>query len=201
MTLPAHEIPIPGPADQLSARIRDLVPEIETERLRLRAPTLADVDAYAEIACGPRGRGIGGPMSRDDAFRDFAMMVAGWTLRGHGLWTIEPKAGGEPLGFALIGFEPGDREPELGFMLREPAEGRGYAFEAASAARAFGFGRLGLPSMVSWIEEGNARSRALAERLGAALDEFPDVDAAGEVVYRHPHAAAPAAPGETGALQ
>lgn len=199
MMRPPHEIPIPGPADELSARIRALVPEIETERLRLRSPTLADVDAYAEIACGPRGRGIGGPMSREDAFRDFAMMVAGWPLRGHGIWTIERRAGGEPLGFALIGFEPGDREPELGFMLREPAEGRGYAFEAASAARAFGFGRLGLPSMVSCVEAGNVRSKALAERLGATPDEFPDGDSTGAAIYRHPRSAPPSSTGRTGA--
>ena len=186
MTRPPHEMPIPGPAADLGAEMAALIPEVETERLRLRAPRLEDVDAYASIACDEiRGQGIGGPMSREDAFRDFAMVAAGWLLRGHGLWTIAPKEGGSALGFVLLGFEPGDREPELGYMLTAGAEGRGIAAEAARAARKVGFGRLGLPSMVSYINETNHRSVALAERIGARRDIPEDWPHADTFVYRH----------------
>lgn len=183
---PAHEVSMPGQAADLAPRLRAGVPVVDTPRLRLRAPVLEDFPVYAGIACGPRGAGIGGPMTREDAFDDFAKMVAGWLLRGHGLWTIDPRAGGAPLGFVLIGFEPGDREPELGFMLTEAAEGRGIAAEAAAAARDHGFGALGLPSMASYIARGNARSQALAERLDARLEMPADWDDPDTLVYRHP---------------
>ena len=90
-------------------------------------------------------------------------------LRGHGLWTVEPLAGGAPLGFVLIGFEPGDREPELVNLFRSTAEGQGHAFEAATAARDHARA-LGLPVLVGCIDPANTRSRRLTERLGAVRD-------------------------------
>ncbi len=189
MTLP-HERPTASAAAAgLAARMAALIPVIETARCRLRAPRIDDFDAYAEIACSPRGRGIGGPMDRGAAWADFMQMCATWLLRGHGAWTVEGKDTDEVLGFVLIGFEPGDLEPELGFAFREPAEGRGLAYEAAAAARKHGFEALRLPTLVSYVSEFNDRSSRLAERLGARRD------VAGEAalppggttrIYRHP---------------
>nr|WP_246849531.1 GNAT family N-acetyltransferase [Rubellimicrobium arenae] len=174
----------------MAARLGALVPSIETERLRLRLPTLADFPAWAEILCSPRSVHMGGPYDRDEAYMEFASAVGAWLLRGHGAWTIESRASGEALGFVLLGFEPGDQEPELGFFLRTMAEGQGIAEEAARAARRHGW-TLGLPSLVSYIDPPNARSVALAERLGARRD--PEAEAAlagtvseGALVYRHP---------------
>ena len=180
-----HERPSTGPAAALAARLQALIPVIETERLRLRAPRIGDFDAYAGIACGPRGEGIGGPMSREDAWADFMQVTGTWLLRGHGGWTIEDRATGELLGFVLIGFEPGDREPELGFLLTRDAEGRGIATEAAAAARDHGFGPLGLSSMVSYVHENNRRSIALAERLGGVREIPDDWDEPDTLVFRH----------------
>ncbi len=100
-----HECPIPGPAADFAATLAAQLPVIETARLRLRAPRLADFDAWAEIFGGPAGPQLGGPFDRDDAFTDFAATCGLWLLRGHGVWTVEPKVGGEVLGFVLIGFE------------------------------------------------------------------------------------------------
>lgn len=190
MTAPHEQPPRPGPAADLAARLASLLPVLEAGRVRLRAPTLADFPAWTEILCSPRALHLDGPFDRDGAFGEFAASVAGWLLRGHGIWTVEPITGGEALGFVLLGFEPGDHEPELGFMFRESAEGRGLAQEAALAARDWGWSH-GLPSMVSYIDPDNARSVALAERLGArrdgaaeaAYDGTPDE---GILVYRYP---------------
>ena len=89
-------------------------------------------------------------------------------LRGHGLWTVESKAGGEVLGFVLIGFEPGDQEPELGYLFRPAAEGHGYATEAATALRDHAFSTLRMDRLVSYIDPANRRSQRVAERLRAA---------------------------------
>ncbi len=158
----------PGPAAQ-AARVAACVPAIETARLRLRAPRASDFDTWAGIACGPRGVHMGGPMSRDAAWYDFIQIAASWMLHGHGGWTITWKDADAALGFVLIGLEPGDREPEIGWLLSEAAEGRGIAAEAAAAVRAHA-DDLGLPTLVSCIDNANRRSAALARRLGGRPD-------------------------------
>lgn len=166
MTAP-HERLLPGPAADFAATLAAQLPVIETARLRLRAPGLADFDAWAEILCGPAGPYLGGPFSRDDAFIEFAASCGMWLLRGYGPWAVEPKAGGDILGFVLIGFEPGDAEPELGYLFRPASSGHGFATEAAAAARDHGFARLGLARLASYIAPENAASIRVAARLGA----------------------------------
>ncbi|TAG18948.1 MAG: N-acetyltransferase [Rhodobacterales bacterium] len=162
-----HEIPVPGPAATFAATLSGLLPVIETARLRLRAPTLADFDAWAEIFTGPAGPHLGGPFDREDAFTEFAAACGLWLLRGHGVWTVDLKSGGQPLGFVLIGFEPGDQEPELGYLFRPSAEGQGYATEAARALRDHAFTAMGMDRLVSYIDPENPRSSRVADRLGA----------------------------------
>ena len=186
-----HERPLqPGPAADLAGRLQALVPVLDTDRLRLRVPTLADFPAWAEILCSPRAEYMDGPYSRDDAFTEFAATVGSWLLRGHGPWTIESRENGEVLGFVCLNMEPSDQEPELGYFLRASAEGQGIAAEATQAARDRAWA-LGIPSLVSYIGPLNTRSVALAERLGAqrdtraeaAFEGTPDADV---LVYRHP---------------
>jgi RimJ/RimL family protein N-acetyltransferase len=177
-----HEAPPAGAAAALAARVASVIPTLATPRLRLRAPRVADFAAWAAIVTTVRGVHVGGPLDRADAWLDLAQYVAGWTLRGHGLWSVERAADGVLLGFVLLGFEPGDLEPELGFLFLAEAEGQGYAREAAEAARGFAFGALGWDTLVSYVDPANDRSIRLAERLGARLDPAP---LEGARVYRH----------------
>lgn len=182
-----HEQPATGPAAAFAKALQSELPELTTARLRLRAPRIEDFEVYAEIATGPEGRFITEDPSRESAWYDFAQVTAAWLLRGHGVWTVEPKDGGEVLGFVLLGFEPGDHEPELGYLFRENARGQGYATEAADIARVHAFLSLGLPTLVSTVDHENVASCRLAERLGATRD--PAAEAAhGHVirVYRYP---------------
>ena len=187
MTAP-HEAPATGAAAGFAARLAGLLPRLTTPRLVLRAPRIADFDLWASVACTERGRYLGGPMDRDEAWLDFAQTVATWLLRGHGLWTVETRAG-EALGFVLLGFEPGDHEPELGFVFRAEAEGQSYATEAAHAALGHAFGPLGWTTVVSYVDRGNARSAAVAERLGARRDAAAEAAlGSGDFVYRYSRA-------------
>ena len=179
-----HEIPTPGPAMAIAARFQSLVPRLETERLVMRAPSLADFPAFAEIVCGPRGKYVGGPMSREDAWFDFVGMCAWWMLHGHGGWAVETR-GGETLGFLILGLEPGDQDVELGFLFLEAGEGGGYAFEAASAVRDWAFGTLERDTLDSYIDKENSRSRALATRLGAKDETPADWAGSGARLFRH----------------
>lgn len=184
---PRHELPTPGPAADLAAMFGALAPMISTERFILRAPRLSDFQACAEIACSERGRFVGGPMSREDAWSEFAKMCANWMLHGHGAFTVEDASNSDVLGFVVLGLEPGDREVELGFALTGAGEGKGVAKEAATAVRDWATRELGLSGLVSYVDPQNARSIALAERLGATRDAEAEAELNdGTLVYRHP---------------
>ena len=149
---------------------------------------LEDFEIYARIGASDRGRHlVADNTDRAALWLDFTQMVATWLLRGHAVWTVEARTDGAVLGFVLIGFEPGDHEPELGYLFRETAEGRGYAQEAATAARDHALTTLALPGLVSTIDPDNARSIRLATRLGAARDPAAEAAHGNTIrVYRHP---------------
>lgn len=161
-----------GMAAQAHA-IAATLPQMRTAQTLLRAPRLADFDAYRAIACSDRGKHIGGPMAEAAAWDDFCRMTATWVLRGHGAWAVS-GADDHTIGFVLIGLEPGDAEPELGYLFLSCSEGQGLAHEAASAARDHAFGTLGLATLVSYIDPANTRALALARRLGGRADGVLD---------------------------
>ena len=72
-------------------------------------------------------------------------------------------------------------------MSNPDAEGRGIAFEAALVARRYAYETLGWSTAISLIAPSNARSAALAERLGAAYErDFDHVRYGRAAIYRHP---------------
>lgn len=173
------EKPRGSAAALFSLHLANQLPTVTTGRLILRAPRVTDFEAYAGIACLMRGKPLGGPMTREDAWLEFAQMTSPSLFQGHGLWTIGHR--GEIAGFVVLGFEPGDAEPELGFVLTKAAEGQGIAFEAAQAALSHAFETLGWSTLVSYIDPVNTRSAALAAHLGA----LPDGTLNGAQVWRY----------------
>lgn len=161
------------------------IPRLETDRLSLRAPRLADFDAHGALLATERARYLGGPFDAVTAWRDFGADVGSWVLHGFGYWSIEERGSGAFVGVAGLSKPSYFPEREVGWILQADFEGRGYAFEAARAAIDYAFRTLGWPTLVSYIDHDNARSIALAERLGAR----PDPDAARpepiDLVYRH----------------
>lgn len=163
-----------------------MIPVLTTERLTLRAPHLTDFDAFADHCASPRATFEDGPLDRDAAWNEFAAAAGSWLLHDFGAWSIEETATGAYLGEVLIQQPPTFPEPELGWTLMAQAEGKGIANEAARAARDWAFATRKLPTLVSYIAKGNARSIALAERLGATLDAAAPAPAETDLVYRHP---------------
>ncbi len=144
-------------------------PVLTTERLVLRAPVLADFEAFAGYQASERSRFTGGPLTRELAWRAFGHLAGHWVLRGWGPFVVELD--GEALGSVGPFFPEGWPEPEIAWTLwRAPAEGRGHAFEAAQAARDFAYRRLGWTTAISMIDPDNARSVALARRMGCTPD-------------------------------
>lgn len=161
-------------------------PMLETDRLLLRPMTMADWPDYAALMQSDRARYMGGPHDEAAAWGLFCHDVALWPLFGHGSLMIEEKAGGACLGQVGINHGPLFPEKELGWLVYPPAEGKGFAYEAASAFRAWAFETLGLETLVSYIDPDNWRSRKLAERLGAVIDPQAPRHEPQDLVYRHP---------------
>lgn len=164
------------------------IPTLMTERLVLRGPEARDFEPVAAFfADADRSWGFGGPQSRTEAWRWFASLIGHWALRGFGFWMVETRASGETVGMVGLWEPEGWPEPELGWVMFVHGEGRGYAFEAALAARDHAYRHMGFTTLASFIFSGNDRSVALAERMGAWKEgEYENVSHGTEMVYRHP---------------
>lgn len=162
------------------------IPVLETQRLRLRAHTRADWPDFKDLLMSERAQYIGGPMSDLSAWSSFASEIASWALDDIGYWVIALKDTDKAVGFTGIMKPSIFPETELGWLTTPEGEGKGYAFEAANAALDWAFLTRNVPTLVSYIAPKNARSIALAERLGATRDETAKAAHVGDLVYRHP---------------
>ena len=163
------------------------IPVLETERLRFRMLSISDFDEEAAFYATERSKGVGGPLAPRDVWRVLSMFIGHWVVHGYGMWALEDKKTGRYAGRA--GFlNPHDwPEPEIGWTLMAHAEGKGLAYEAAVAVRAYAYGALGWTSAISLILDDNTRSAALAERLGCVRDGVFEHAVHGPVpVWRHP---------------
>lgn len=172
-------------------------PVLTTERLVLRAPHAGDWPVWREFYESPRAEYVGGPLVGGGlAWRAFGHFVGHWVLRGYGMFVLTERGSDLPLGAVGPWFPDGWAEHEIGWAIWSTTlEGRGYAHEAALAARDFAIRKLGWSQPVSYIDPANTRSIALALRLGASPDPdapLPDFTAARPVplVFRHPQVAA-----------
>jgi len=151
---------------------------LETSRLILRPFQESDFASYAEM-CADREVmqyvGDGGTLSREEAWRQMAMLSGHWVLRGFGMWAVAERTMGEFVGRVGLHFPEGWPGREIGWALAKSHWGKGYAFEAAAAALAFAFDTLEWPRAISLIDRRNLRSIRLAERLGERYESDIDV--------------------------
>jgi RimJ/RimL family protein N-acetyltransferase len=167
------------------------IPILETERLILRGPQESDFELLAAFYASPRSVTVGGPLTRELAWRALAQEAGHWTLRGFGRWTVTERTTGAAVGIVGLWHPEGFPERELGWDLFDGAQGKGYATEAGQAARDHAFETLGWDTLISLVKIGNDASAAVAQRLGAAPDgSFTHARFGTMTIYRHPKEAA-----------
>ncbi len=161
-------------------------PTLTTDRLTLRGPEPQDFAPIADFFADPaRAAGFGGTLSRDDAWRWFAMSIGHWCLHGYGFWTVE--AAGETVGMVGLWNPHGWPEPELGWVMFAGGEGKGYADEAARAVRGYAYATLGMTTLTSNILPSNERSKRLARKLGASYERtYENPNLGPDELWRHP---------------
>ncbi|HKN93800.1 MAG TPA: GNAT family N-acetyltransferase [Thermoleophilaceae bacterium] len=154
-----------------------MIGEALTERLRLRPWSSAFAEPLAAMNRDPevmRFIRAGAPLSREESLALSERLSAHWAEHGFGLWAAETRASGEFLGFVGLShplwFPDLAGEVEVGWRLARHAWGHGYATEGAREAVRVAFTTLELRRVVSLIHPENTRSRAVAERLGFALE-------------------------------
>lgn len=163
------------------------IPVIETDRLRLRGWKERDFPAYAALRADSESQAYVGPvMTRSEAWERFCFDLGVWTLRGYGIFAIADKTSDRALGYTGIWHPLYLDEPELSWSLFPGQRGRGYATEAALAARSWVYQAHGLPPMMSLIRPENLASKAVAERLGAAFERDYSLEGELRHLYRHP---------------
>jgi RimJ/RimL family protein N-acetyltransferase len=149
-------------------------PVLETERLILRPFRAEDVAPQAAMMADMAVmRHIGGKaLAREDSWRKLLCGAGCWAIFGWGYWAIARRDDGAmigQLGFADFkrGMTPSiENLPEMGWLLAAEAGGKGYATEAGLAALDWIDAAHGRPEVVAIIDEGNAPSIRVAEKLG-----------------------------------
>lgn len=117
-------------------------------------------------------RFLGGPVDENKQWQVLLADIGHWTLRGYGLFSVDLTATGEFIGRAGPIFHNHNDEPELAWHLFEGFEGRGYATEAASAARDWYYASTGNGPLMSWCNVENLASQGVARRMGATFERL-----------------------------
>lgn len=163
------------------------IPTLETERLILRAHRESDIETEVAFFASDRSEFVGGPLERPQVWRAVAGILGHWYLRGFGFFAIEEKASGAYVGRAGPWFPDGWPEPEIGWSLMNGFEGKGFAYEAAMAARDYAYKTLGWTTAISLMNPANTRSAKLAERMGAVYEaDWTHPTYGHTIYYRHP---------------
>lgn len=137
---------------------------LETERLALRKPTLADVKAIARLANDRRiaenTRRLPHPYRQDDAVRFIKTLAK---ARTETVFLIEHER--NPIG--MVGVDWREPEtPELGYWLGVEYWGQGFGTESARAVIDYTFEEFEVEQMVSGARVVNPASRHILEKCG-----------------------------------
>jgi RimJ/RimL family protein N-acetyltransferase len=145
-------------------------PTLETERLILRPPSAADLDAWESFVADPEVTAfLGGPQDRAIAWRQLCVTAGSWVINGFGMFSVMEKETGRWLGRLGPWRPEGWPGNEIGWGLAREAWGEGYAVEGAAATMDWAFETLGWTDVIHAIHPDNGPSRRLAERLGSRI--------------------------------
>jgi RimJ/RimL family protein N-acetyltransferase len=155
---------------------------VATDRLVLRRFTRSDPDLLVELDSDPEVmRYITGgrptPRMRIETAVLPTMILDYTRYPGFGAFATHTKADGEFIGWCMLLplFDGPPGEAELGYRLRKPAWGKGYAVEGSRALIDYGFTEQGLTRIFAETMAVNTRSRRVMEKAGLRyeLTYFP----------------------------
>ena len=147
---------------------------IETSRLLLRIPAALDAAALMDIHQHPDVVQYvvftAPPGGIAAAWRNVAMMLGHWQIRGYGQWTVVEKQTGEVIGRVGLWNPEGWPGVELGWIIRRSRWQNGFATEAAEAALTWTWQNTAVDHVISAIQPDNARAIRVAEKIGERFE-------------------------------
>lgn len=144
----------------------------ETKRCLIREMKEEDLDAVYEIYAG---KSITKYMeglyeNREDELEYTRSYIQNaYTFWGYGTWIIEKKVDGKIIGRIGFNLRDGFEEPELGFVIMEEEQKKGYAFECCMAVLNIGKEDYEFEKIQALVKEGNEASANLCLKLGFKL--------------------------------
>ena len=154
-------------------RLKGLPWEIaETARCLIRETTPEDVEEFYRIYSDPSITrymdGLYPEREQEKRYiREYIEKV--YTFYGFGVWTVVEKESGAVIGRAGLSYREGYDDPELGFIIGVPWQGKGYAREVCRAVLDYAWNALEFDRVQALVEPGNEASLRLCEELGFRL--------------------------------
>lgn len=147
---------------------------LRTDRLVLRWLDTGDAEFIHELMNDPdwlRYIGDRGIRTPEDA-RAYLQQgpMAMYAEHGFGLYRVELREGGTPIGICGLIKRDALEDVDIGFAFLPQFRGRGYAFEAAEGTLEFGRRTLGLSRIVAIVSPENRVSMLLLEKLGFVME-------------------------------
>ena len=148
---------------------------LETERLILSQLTLDDAAFMLELMNEPEfiefvaDRGL--RTEADAALYLAEKILPSYEKFGFGLWRVDLKDSGTPIGICGLLKRDALDDPDVGFSILKRFCRKGYAYEAAAATLNYGRTILGIPKICGITAPNNGISISLLKKLGLKLQQ------------------------------
>jgi [ribosomal protein S5]-alanine N-acetyltransferase len=149
---------------------------LTTKRLTLRRLRPADAEFIVELlndAAFLRFIGDKAVRTADDACQYILDgPMASYDRYGFGLWLVEVKESGLPVGMCGLLKRESLPDVDIGFAFLPAYRSRGYAFESASAVLEYGRSEFGLKRIVAITDPDNAGSIRVLQKIGMRFERM-----------------------------
>ena len=159
---------------------------LQTERLILRQLSIDDAEFILELLNEPSFLhyiGDRGVRKLEDAAQYILnRLVPSYERNGFGLYLVELKQGGTPMGICGLVKRDTLPEPDIGFAFRPEYWSKGYAFESAAAVMSYAKDKLGLNRVLAIASPDNEASEKLLGKIGLRFERMIKLSEAGSEI-------------------
>ncbi len=152
------------------------MPELETQRLRMRHYTKEDADAHLRVVSDAEFRRYFPPPpvyqpTRDSVLVGIGRFIEQWHQFGYGVWALELKGEGRFVGYCGLRHLPQTDEVELLYGIDRALWRTGLTTEAARASLRYGFEHMRFARVMAVTDPQNAGSRGVMEKCGMRYEK------------------------------
>ncbi len=144
--------------------------KLATDRLTFRIPQTSDQQFFITLYGNPKVMKHippkGEPCIKDEAITRLETLIAHWEKNGYGMFVLELKDSGSPVGYCGLRYLQQIDTIELGYIIDEPHWGIGIASEAAKRCVRFAKESLKIDRLISVTTPENSGSQKILKKMG-----------------------------------